>query len=183
MIAYVGGVSLICVLVILNIFAGDDRRRAGAEGQGPAVRPQPAGLDDAVHVAKCWATPSRSSCRWLVLTAAAIVVIDVSALPTACLPFLLTVLVYLLLYYCVLLAVALIADSTGLARVGDHVGNISVNFLIPFLLGCRPCGASRRAGGGLDARHRRPSWCSSSLVAVDRARRRLYVRSRRTDFV
>ena len=76
-------------------------------------------------------------------------------LPNGSLPFLLTVLAYLLLYYGVLLAVALAADSTGLARRGDHVGNVSINFLIPLLLSM-PSIASHRdgPGGGLDAGRR-----------------------------
>ncbi len=33
--AYVGGVSLICVIVDPEHLPGDDRRRAGAQGKGP----------------------------------------------------------------------------------------------------------------------------------------------------
>ena len=71
-------------------------------------------------------------------------------------PFWLTVLVYLLFYYCVLLAVGLISDSTGWHATAIIVGNISVNFLIPFLLSLPSVSGHRQgADGGLDRRHRR----------------------------
>jgi hypothetical protein len=41
---------------------------------------------------------------------------------------------YLLFYYCALLAVGLLSDSHGWHAASIVTGNISVNFLIPFLL-------------------------------------------------
>ena len=71
---------------------------------------------------------------WLVLTIATIAVIDVSAIPNGILPYWLAVLGYILFYYCALLAVGLVWDSTGVHATAIIVGNISFNFFIPFLL-------------------------------------------------
>ena len=78
-------------------------------------------------------------------TAAAVIVIDVPALPNGILPFLLNVLAYLLLYYGVLLAVALVTDSSGWHAAVITFGNVSVNFLIPLLLSM-PSIYNHRAG-------------------------------------
>ena len=57
---------------------------------------------------------------WLVLTVATFAVIDVSAIPNGLLPYWLAVLVYILFYYCVLLAVGLVTGTPPAARDGDH---------------------------------------------------------------
>ena len=56
-----------------------------------------------------------------------------------------TVLAYLLMYYCVLLGVGLASDSTGWHATVITVGNVSVNFLIPWLLS-RPSVYGNRSG-------------------------------------
>jgi ABC-type transport system involved in multi-copper enzyme maturation permease subunit len=96
-------------------------------------------------VAKVLATAIAFVAPWLLLTAAALLVIDASALPNGMIPFLVVVLVYLLAYHFVLLAVALVTDSTGWPAAVITVGNISVNFLIPYLLG-QPSVYLHRAG-------------------------------------
>ena len=45
-----------------------------------------------------------------------------------------TLLVYLLAYYCALLGVALVKDSSGWHAAAITIGNVSVNFLVPVLL-------------------------------------------------
>lgn len=134
-LAYVGGVSLICTLVILNIMvvmsAVVQERKDKVLLFVLSLPVSQAGQT----LAKALAATIAFVGPWLLLTAATVVVIDVSAMPNGSLPFLLAVLAYLLAYHCVLLGVALVTDSTGWPATVITVGNISVNFLIPYLLG------------------------------------------------
>jgi ABC-type transport system involved in multi-copper enzyme maturation permease subunit len=134
-LAYVGGVSLICTLVILNItvvMSAVVQERKDKVLLFVLSLP----VSAARHtLAKVLATAIAFVVPWLLLTVGAVIVIDASALPNGTLPFLLTVLVYLLAYHCVLLGVALVSDSMGWPATVITVGNISVNFLIPYLLG------------------------------------------------
>ena len=131
---YVGAVSLICTLVVLNIFLV----------MGGVVQEKkdkvllfilslPVSTTQYV-VAKVAANAIAFLVPWLVLTAGAIVVIDVSALPNGILPYWLAVLGYILFYYCALLAVGLLSDSTAAHTTAIIVGNVSINLFIPFLL-------------------------------------------------
>ncbi len=132
--AYVGGVSLICVLVVLNIFLV----------MGSVVQEKKDKVllfilslpvsTTGYTVAKVLANAIAFTVPWLVLTAANIVIIQVSQIPNGILPFWMAVLGYLLFYYCALLAVSLVKDSTGWHTTAIIIGNVSVNFLIPFLL-------------------------------------------------
>lgn len=143
--AYVGGVSLVCVLILLNIFLV----------MGGVVQEKkdkvllfilslPVSTTE-YTVAKVLANAIAFTVPWLVLTAANIVMIDVSRIPNGILPFWVAVLGYLLFYYCALLAVSLVKDSTGWHTTAIVVGNVSVNFLIPILLS-RPSVAAHVEG-------------------------------------
>lgn len=131
--AYVGSVLFICVLIILNIFlvmSGIVQERK-----------------DKVHVfllslpispmqytaAKITSNAIGFVVPWLVLTAVATVMIRVSWIPDGMLPMSAAVLGYLLFYYCVLLSVGLVSDSTGWHATAITIGNVSVNFLIAAL--------------------------------------------------
>jgi ABC-type multidrug transport system permease subunit len=144
-LAYVGGVSLICTLVILNIVVvmttvvQERKDKVLLFVLSLPVSTTGQTLAKALAAAIAFVGP------WLLLTGATAVVIDVSAMPNGSLPFLLTVLVYLLAYHWVLLGVALATDSTGWPATVITVGNISVNFLIPYLLG-RPSIVAHRTG-------------------------------------
>ncbi len=136
---------------------GDERRRAGEEGQGPALHPEPAGVDDAVRggegggerhrLPRALARPDgrrhrghrrvRDPERHPALLAGR------PRLPPV-----------------LLLRAARgrrwSADSTGWHATAIIVGNVSVNFLIPFLLSLPSVSAhAKGADGGLDRRHRR----------------------------
>jgi ABC-2 type transport system permease protein len=132
---YVGGVSLICTLVILNIFlvmtsvVQEQKDKVLLFVLSLPISPMQ------YVAAKVLANLIAFGGTWLVVTAATVVVIDVTAVPNGVLPFLVTVLVYLLSYHCVLLGVALATDATGWHVTAITVGNISINFLIPYLLG------------------------------------------------
>ncbi|MEO6011889.1 MAG: hypothetical protein ABIU38_27855 [Vicinamibacteraceae bacterium] len=133
--AYVGGVSLLCTLVILNItvvMSAVVQERKDKVLLFVLSLPVSAAQQTQ---AKALATTIAFVVPWLLLTAAAAVVIEASGVPNGILPFLVTVLVYLLAYHWVLLAVALVTESNSWPATVITVGNISVNFLIPYLLG------------------------------------------------
>ena len=133
--AYVGGVTLICTLVILNIVVV---MQAVVQERKDKVLlfvlslPVSTGQHTA---AKALATLSAFAVPWLIVTVATAIVIDVSALPNGILPFLVAVLVYLLAYHAVLLAATLAGDGAAWSATVITIGNVSINLLIPLLLG------------------------------------------------
>lgn len=181
--AYVGGVSFICVLVILNIFLVMSAVVQEKKDKVLLfVLSLPVSTTQYV-AAKVVANAIAFVVPWLVLTVAAIVVIDVSQIPNGILPFLITVLGYLLFYYCALLAVALITDSTGWHSTVITVGNVSVNFLIPFLLGLASVARHREGPTAVwtaDVAAILGIEIAAGAVALGLA---VYLCSRRTDFV
>jgi ABC-2 type transport system permease protein len=131
---YIGGVSLICVLIILNIFL-----IMGGVVQEKKDKVLLFVLSLPVSttqytLAKVAANAIAFMVPWVILTAGTIVTIDVSRIPNGVLPSWMAILVYLLFYYWTLLAVSLLKDSTGWHATAIVIGNVSVNFLIPFLL-------------------------------------------------
>jgi len=71
---------------------------------------------------------------WLILTIAAVVVIDVSVIPNGFIPFAVIVLMYLLFYNVLLLSVTLANDSLAWNTAIIIFGNISINFVIAYLM-------------------------------------------------
>jgi ABC-2 type transport system permease protein len=132
--AYVSGVSLICVLIVLNIFlvmggvVQEKKDKVVLFIMSLPISPAE------YTMAKVLANAIAFTVPWLVLTAANIVVIGLSPIPNGILPFWLAVLGYLFFYYCALLAVSLFKDSQGWNATAIVIGNVSVNFLIPVLL-------------------------------------------------
>ena len=181
--AYVGGVTLICTIIVLNIFlvmGGVVQERK--DRVLLFVLSLPISTTQYI-VAKVVANAVAFLVPWLVLTIAAVGIIDATHIPNGLLPFWVTVLAYLLFYYCALLAVSLVSDSTGWHATAITVGNISVNFLIPFLLSRPSVIAQREATTAV--------WTADILtilgleIAAGAAALGLaiYVVSRRTDFV
>jgi ABC-type multidrug transport system permease subunit len=133
--------------------------------------------------AKLLANAIAFAASWIALTVGVVAVIDVSALPNGMLPFLVTLLVYLLMYYCVLLATGVASDRTGWHATVITIGNVSVNFVIPWLLS-QPSVYRNRSGpvavwtGDIVA-----VLAVEAVVAVGAVGLGLYLRSRRTDFV
>lgn len=143
--AYVAGVSLICVLVILNIFlvmngVAQERR----DKTMLFVLSLPVSTLQ-YTVAKVIANMIAFLVPWLILTMVTFLIITRSAVPDGILPFWIAVLAYLLCYYCVLLAVGLLSDAAGWHAAAITVGNISVNFFIPIML-TRPSVAAYGSG-------------------------------------
>ena len=104
--------SLICVLIVLNIFlvmSGVVQEKK--DKVLLFVLSLPVSTTQ-YTVAKVLANAIAFTVPWLVLTAANIVMIDVRRFPNGLLPFWVTVLGYLLFYYCALLG--------RLAREGLH---------------------------------------------------------------
>ena len=180
---YVGGVSLICALIVLNIFLvmnGVVQERKDKVQMFLLSLP----VSTAQYTAaKVGASAIAFVVPWLVLTAGAVLVIDATAMPNGILPFCLAVLGYLLAYYCVLLAVATLTDSTVWHATTITVGNISINFFIVVLMSMSSVSANRN--------HPTAVWTGDllSIIAVEIAAGAaaigiaLYLRSRRPDFV
>jgi ABC-2 type transport system permease protein len=144
-LTYVGAVTLICVLIVLNIYlvmygVAQERR----DKTLLFILSLPVSAME-YTVAKVMATGIAFGVPWLFLTAATVVTIVVSPLPDGILPYWVTLLVYLLAYYCVLLGLALVKDSAGWQAAAITIGNVSVNFLIPILLS-RPSVAAHANG-------------------------------------
>jgi ABC-type transport system involved in multi-copper enzyme maturation permease subunit len=132
--SYVGGVSLICTLIIVNILLvmiGIVQERK--DKVMLFVLSLPVSTTQYV-IAKVLSNGIAFGTCWLVLTIATVLVVDLTVLPNGVLPFWMAVLCYILFYYCALLAVALLSDSAGWHATAITIGNISVNFLIPYLL-------------------------------------------------
>jgi ABC-type transport system involved in multi-copper enzyme maturation permease subunit len=134
MLSYVSAVMLICVLIVLNIFLvmyGVAQERKEKTALFILSLPVSA---MGYTIAKVMATSIAFGVPWLVLTAATAILIVVSPIPDGVLPYWMTLLGYLLAYFCALLGIALLNDSSGWHAAAITLGNVSVNFLIPFLL-------------------------------------------------
>ena len=183
MAAYVGGVSLICALIVLNIFLvmyGVVQERKDKVLLFVLSLP----VSTTQHLAaKVTANASAFLGPWLILTAGTVMVIDATAMPNGMLPYWLAILVYLLAYYLALLAVSLVTDSTGWHAAAITLGNLSVNFLIVFLLGLPSVVANRAAPAAV--------WTADILtvLAIELAAGAsalglgIYFAARRSDFV
>jgi ABC-2 type transport system permease protein len=134
MLSYVAAVILICVLIVLNIFLvmyGVAQERK--DKTTLFILSLPVSAMD-YTVAKVMATGIAFGVPWLVLTVATAITIVVSPIPDGVLPYWMTLLGYLLAYFCGLLGVTLLKDSSGWHAAAITIGNVSVNFLVPILL-------------------------------------------------
>ena len=131
---YVGAVSLICTLIVLLIFLV----------MGPIVQERKDKVllfmlslpisTTQYTAAKVIANVTAFGVPWLALTIGTVAVVLMSQIPDGVLPFWTAVMGYMFFYYCALLAVGLLSDSAGWHAASIVTGNISVNFLVPFLL-------------------------------------------------
>ena len=131
--AYVGSVSLVCVLIVLNVYlvlngiVQERKDKVQVFLLSLPISPMQYTAAKIASNAIGFVVP------WILLTAAALATIHISWIPDGTIPFIAAVLAYLLLYYCVLLAVGLLTDSTGWHAAVITAGNLTVNFLIAFL--------------------------------------------------
>lgn len=181
--SFVGFVSFVCALVILNIMlvmSGIVQEKKDKVQLFMLSLPI---STTQYTLAKLTANAVAFIGSWIVLTTAAVTVIDVSALPNGGVPFLVTVLAYVLLYYGVLVGVGLASDSTGWHAAVITFGNVSINFLIPLLLAI-PSIALHRDGPVAvwtpDVVAILTVELAGTAIAIGTG---LYLRCRRTDFV
>lgn len=131
---FVGGVLLICALVILNIVLVM-HNVVQERAQKVALFVMSLPVDPSQYViAKVAAMLIAFGVPWLLLAAATVAVIATSSIPNGLLPFWIVLFGYLLAYSWVLLGVGVATDSTGWHATAIVVGNVSVNLLIPFVL-------------------------------------------------
>jgi ABC-2 type transport system permease protein len=143
--AYVGGVSLICVLIILNIFlVMNSVVQERKDKVLLFVLSLPISTAQYI-IAKVAATGIAFLVPWIVLCIATVVTIDWTAIPNGILPYWITILVYLLAYNSALTAVGLATDSSGWHATAITIGNVSLNFLIPILLSLHSVTAHRES--------------------------------------
>lgn len=132
---YVGSVSLLCVLIVLNIFVNFQFVIAERKDKTQLfILSLPVSTGQYTR-AKVTSSLVAFGVPWLLLTLGCVTVIDRSAIPNGMIPTSVAVLTYILAYFCVFLAVSLTTESSGWVTTTIIVGNISINFLIPWLMG------------------------------------------------
>jgi ABC-2 type transport system permease protein len=130
---YVGGVSFICVLVVLNIFLVTVGVMQEKKDKVLLfVLSLPISTTQYTF-AKMAANFTAFFVPWLLLTVASLVIIAATGLPNGLMPFTTAISLYLLCYYCLLLGVAIATESPGWITAVIVAGNISVNFFIPLV--------------------------------------------------
>jgi ABC-2 type transport system permease protein len=180
---YVGGVLVICVLIVLNIFlvmtsiVQEKKDKVQLFMLSLPISPLQYTAAKIVSNAIAFIVP------WLVLSAAVLMTIDVTPLPNGILPFWSVLLTYLLLYFCVLLAIAVVSDSTGVHATAITLGNVSVNFLIAFLLAAPSVVAHRDGPAAVWTTDMISILAIELTVAVAAIGAALFLRSRTVDFV
>lgn len=145
--AYVGHIALLCTLIVLNIalvFSNVLQERK--DRAVLFILSLPISARDYI-TAKAAANLIAFVGPWLLLTAAACLAIDRSAIPNGALPFIVTLSAYTLFYFCALLSVALLTDTPGAHIIAIGIGNISFNFVIPLLF--RVPGIARHHEGAI----------------------------------
>jgi hypothetical protein len=142
---YVGSVSFLCVLIVLNIFLV----LSGVTGEKKdKVRLFVLSLPVSTAqytFAKMAANFTAFFVPWVLLTAGSLFVIAMTALPDGLMPIVLALCVYLLTYYCVLLGVGIVSESQFWPGAVILGGNVSVNFVIAALFRL-PSGSAHVSG-------------------------------------
>jgi ABC-type transport system involved in multi-copper enzyme maturation permease subunit len=131
---YVAAVAFICVLVVLNIFLV---MSTVVQEKKDKVQVFVLSLPVSTRqylTAKITASLIAFLGPWAVLTAGSLIVVGASAIPDGLMPVTAVISTYMLLYYCALLALALVTDSQAALGAGIIAGNISINFAIPLVM-------------------------------------------------
>lgn len=130
---YVGSVSFVCILVILNIFVVMSGVLQEKQEQVYVFLLSLPISTTGYGIVKMATNLAMFGVPWLILTAASVLVIDRSAMPNGIIPFTLAISLYIVCYYCVLLGVAVTTTSLAWTTAVIIAGNVSVNFFIPFV--------------------------------------------------
>jgi hypothetical protein len=131
---YVGSVSFICVLIMLNILLVSSTVAAEKKDRVMLfVLSLPVSTTQ-YAVAKLVSSLVAFLVPFCLLGAAAVLVIALTAIPHGLIPLTLAVMMYVCLYFCIFLSVALAADSAVWNTLVIICGNVLLNFLIAWLL-------------------------------------------------
>jgi ABC-2 type transport system permease protein len=131
---YVGSVSFICVLILLNVLlVGSTVAQEKKDRVMLFVLSLPVSTTQ-YAVTKLVSSLLAFLIPFCLLGAAALLVIALTPIPHGLIPLTMAVMMYVCLYFCIFLAVALAADSAALNTVVVIVGNVLLNFLIAWLL-------------------------------------------------
>jgi ABC-2 type transport system permease protein len=131
---YVGSVSFICVLILLNVLlvgatvAQEKKDRVMLFVLSLPVSTTQYALSKLLSSLVAFLVP------FCLLGAAAILVIALRPIPHGLIPLTLAVMMYVCVYFCIFLAVALAADSVAMNTIVIICGNVLLNFLIAWLL-------------------------------------------------
>ncbi|HTV80181.1 MAG TPA: ABC-2 transporter permease [Steroidobacteraceae bacterium] len=141
---YVGSVSFICVLILLNVFlvsstvAQEKKDRVILFVLSLPVSTTQYALTKLASSLLAFVIP------FVMLGAAALLMIGLTAIPHGLIPLTVAVMMYVYLYFCIFLAVALAADSAVWNTVVIICGNVMLNFLIAWLLNRPAVGATAK---------------------------------------
>ncbi|HTB65887.1 MAG TPA: ABC-2 transporter permease [Steroidobacteraceae bacterium] len=131
---YVGSVSFICVLILLNVLlvgatvAQEKKDKVMLFVLSLPISTTQYALTKLVSSLLAFLIP------FCLLGAAAILVIALTPIPHGLIPLTLAVMMYVCVYFCIFLAVALAADSVLMNTIVIICGNVLLNFLIAWLL-------------------------------------------------
>jgi ABC-2 type transport system permease protein len=179
---YVGAVCFVCVLVVLTIFmVMTGVMQEKKENVLAFLLSLPVSTTEYWWI-KIAVNVAMYAGSWLILTVAALLTIHLSDIPNGLIPFTLAIAAYAFSYYSVLLAVAVATESLAWTTTVIVIGNISVNFIIPFVF---------RLPSGRTAQGNEAIWGADILItlAVEAAiciaapAIALLVQGRRRDFI
>ena len=131
---YVGSVSFLCVLILLNVLlVGGTVAQEKKDRVILFVLSLPVSTTQ-YAVAKLVSSLLTFLIPFCLLGAAALLVIALTPIPHGLIPLTTAVMMYVCLYFCIFLGVALTADSALLNTIVIILGNVLINFLIAWLL-------------------------------------------------
>jgi ABC-2 type transport system permease protein len=131
---YVGSVSFLCVLVLLNVLlVGSTVAQEKKDRVILFVLSLPVSTTQ-YAVAKLVSSLLAFLLPFCLLGAAALLVIALTPIPHGLIPLTAAVMMYVCLYFCIFLAVALTTDSAALNTLVIILGNVLINFLIAWLM-------------------------------------------------
>jgi ABC-2 type transport system permease protein len=131
---YVGSVSFLCVLILLNVLlvsstvAQEKKDRVMLFVLSLPVSTTQYAVAKLVSSLLAFLVP------FCLLGVAAVLVIALTPIPHGLIPLTIAVMMYVCLYFCIFLSVALAGDSALWNTAVIIFGNISINFLIAWLL-------------------------------------------------
>jgi ABC-2 type transport system permease protein len=131
---YVGSVSFICVLILLNVFlvgstvAQEKKDKVMLFVLSLPISTTQYALTKMVSCLLAFLIP------FCLLGAAALLVIGLTPIPHGLIPLTSAVMMYVCLYFCIFLSVALAGDSVLWNTMVMILGNVLLNFLITWLL-------------------------------------------------